>query len=540
MIAPDEVVDGRYRLRRRIGTGGSGEVWHAVDETLHREVALKVVAGDVEPDRLRREARAAARVAHANVVAVFDAGSLDDRAYLVMELVDGIDLGSVVHRGGPLPPAVVATIARDLAAALAAVHAAGIVHRDVSPGNLVATRDGTVKLTDLGTARLAGGDGVDRLTRTGIVVGTVDYLAPEQLGPEHVTPATDVYAAGLVLRTCATAERPFGGGTVAERAARRLAEDPPHPRDVPSWLVELVATTCRREPADRPADGAALTAALDELVPPASADARAALGARVRAAMAGGADRPDDQGARDPADDPVRDRTVATTPGDHPGGTVVLDVPASMAPPPRPEQRRDHPDPGPPPTRPPSASPARRSPRPRRTARRVVLALVLVAAAVAATVLVTGGPGEPVAIVGVSDHDPDGDGREHPEELDAAVDGDPDTAWTTEGYETADLGGLKDGVGIVLDLGGRHTVRSVRVELGVPGVDLEVHVTDEPPAGSPEGGATLLGSATDAAGTVTLRGGDVTGRWVTLWLTGLGEDVDGLHRAAVREVEVRS
>jgi hypothetical protein len=167
-----------------------------------------------------------------------------------------------------------------------------------------------------------------------------------------------------------------------------------------------------------------------------------------------------------------------------------------------------------------------------------VLALLLVIAAVAATVLATGDPGEPVAIVTAADHDPGGDRREHPGEVGRAFDGDRDTAWTTEGYESADLGGLKDGVGLVLDLGERRSVRSVRVDLGVPGVDLEVHVGDEPPAGTP-GGGTLLASTTDASGTVSLRG-DLTGRWVTVWLTRLGEDEDGLHRAAVREVEVRS
>ena len=535
MTGGDRVGD-RYVLGTRLGTGGTGEVWAAVDETLHRDVAVKLVGPDVEPDRLAREARAAARISHPNVVGVHDAGAHDGRAFLVMELVDGVDAGTVLRRRGPLPASLLAVVAHDLAAALEAVHGAGLVHRDVTPGNLVITRAGVGKLTDLGTARIVDADGVDRVTRTGIVVGTVDYLAPEQLSPDPVGPGADVYAVGLVLRTLATGRRPFGGGTVAERAARRLTEDAPAPTEVEDWVAALVTACARRDPDRRPADGAALAALVAATAPTPTEQDRAALATLVAAA----ADDPVADDALD-VDAPDEDDTA-----EQPSGrdeTVVLELDADRTvaiPSTTPSQDVT--------TAVPVTGDAPRATDGTRRGFGLGWALLLLVLAVGAGVLLADGGGLPgggqaVAVVDVTDHDPFGDdGRENPGAVDRVLDDDPASAWETVGYASADLGGLKPGVGLVLDLGGRTGVRAVELVLPVEGVTVEAWVSAEAPTGAPAdaAGAGLVGRATDAGGTVTLDDDRVEGRWVTLWFTTLGGPADdGRFRAEVADVEVR-
>ncbi len=230
-IVTGTVLVDRYTVGRQLGAGGNGVVWQARDGVLDRDVALKVVRNG-EHARLSREARAAARVNDRNVVAVYDAGEDDGTVFVVMEFVEGVDLGQVLRANGPLSEDVAALVGRDVARGLGAVHDQGIVHRDIKPSNVLLTREGQVKLSDLGIARTFDANQNVRLTGSGTIVGTIDYLAPEQLADQEVTTATDVYSLGLLLLEACTGDKPFGEGTVQERAARRLAKSPEPPEQL--------------------------------------------------------------------------------------------------------------------------------------------------------------------------------------------------------------------------------------------------------------------------------------------------------------------
>jgi SARP family transcriptional regulator, regulator of embCAB operon len=260
-IVTGTVLGDRYSVGRQLGAGGNGVVWQARDGVLDRDVALKVV-NTAEHARLSHEARTAARVNHPNVVAVYDAGQDQGTVFVVMELAEGVDLGQVLRATGPLSAGVAALVGRDLARGLGAVHDQGIVHRDVKPGNVLLTRQGQVKLSDLGIARTFDSIQNVRLTELGTVVGTIDYLAPEQIADQEVTTATDVYSLGLLLLEASTGVKPFGDGTVQERAARRLAQSPQPPTELHEDLRRVITTAVHREPERRLVDGHALADAL--------------------------------------------------------------------------------------------------------------------------------------------------------------------------------------------------------------------------------------------------------------------------------------
>ena len=215
MNPPAGVVDGllagRYRLLSRLGSGGHGEVWRARDERLGRDVAVKVLRPELADDedvqaRFRAEARAAGGLRSPGIAAVFDFAEGDQGAWLVMELVDGVPLSQVLRSAGRLPVDRTLDVVEQAAAALQAAHDGGVVHRDVKPGNLLLRADGRLSVTDFGIASAAG---AAPLTRTGQVVGTAAYLAPEQASGRPVTGAADVYALGVVAYECLTGARPF-------------------------------------------------------------------------------------------------------------------------------------------------------------------------------------------------------------------------------------------------------------------------------------------------------------------------------------------
>lgn len=257
------VVGGRYRLDALLGRGGTAEVWRAQDTALERSVALKLVTvpTDESAARAGEEARLLARLSHPGLVPVYDAGTDDrDRPWVVMELVEGETLADTLKRG-PVDPQRTATIGRSIAEALAYVHAQGLVHRDVKPANVLVGRDGRVRLTDFGIARLVD---AARVTSTGMMVGTASYLAPEQVAGEPVGPAADVYALGLLLLECLTGEREYAGSTV-EVALARLQRAPNVPPSLPHGWPGLLQAMTAREPADRPtpAEAAAELAAIE-------------------------------------------------------------------------------------------------------------------------------------------------------------------------------------------------------------------------------------------------------------------------------------
>ncbi|WP_295822589.1 serine/threonine-protein kinase [uncultured Microbacterium sp.] len=255
-----DILGGRYILRERIGAGGMGRVFRARDEVLARDVAIKIFFADAtdEPEPIRRmsEARALAALDHPSLVTLYDARLTgDDHVYLVMELVNGPSLQRRIEEG-PLSSADVAGIVADLAGALAVVHDAGIVHRDVKPSNVLlrpvraGSRSVEAVLADFGIARLIG---ASRLTTPGTVIGTAAYLAPEQVRGEPPRAASDIYALGLLAIEALTRLHPFGGGTLQETLLARLARQPEIPGIVGSAWQSLLTEMTAFDPDERPA-----------------------------------------------------------------------------------------------------------------------------------------------------------------------------------------------------------------------------------------------------------------------------------------------
>jgi serine/threonine-protein kinase len=256
----------RYVLDERIATGGMGEVWRARDELLDRDVAVKVLKREYADDhefveRFRNEARHAAGLAHPGIAGVFDYGEADGTSYLVMELVRGEPLSALLAREGRLSVDRTLDVVGQAARALQAAHEGGVIHRDVKPGNILVCDDGAVKLTDFGIARAA--DAVP-LTQTGTVMGTAHYLSPEQANGRAVTPASDVYALGVVAYECLAGRRPFDADTPVGVAMAHLYEDPPAlPPDVPEDVADLVAQAMEKEPDERFSTAAAFATAAE-------------------------------------------------------------------------------------------------------------------------------------------------------------------------------------------------------------------------------------------------------------------------------------
>lgn len=250
-----QVFGSRYELISRIAIGGMGEVWKANDSVIGRLVAIKILKEEYLGDpgfreRFRTEAKNAALVNHEGIANVFDFGEEDGSAYLVMELVPGEALSTVLEREKILPASRVLSIVAQTAAALHQAHLAGLVHRDIKPGNLLITPDGTVKITDFGIARLA--DQVP-LTATGQVMGTVQYLAPEQAGGKPASPATDIYSLGIVAYEALAGKRPFRGESQVAIAMAQIKETPPElPSSIPEPVRRMVMSCMSKKPEGRP------------------------------------------------------------------------------------------------------------------------------------------------------------------------------------------------------------------------------------------------------------------------------------------------
>ena len=264
---PDKgtVLSDRYTLTERVAVGGMGEVWAATDTVLRRTVAVKLLrpALSQESDfveRFRAEARHTAALHHPNIATVFDYGEDHGTAYLVMELVVGRPLSQIIAERAPLSAQETASILIQAATALEAAHQGGVVHRDVTPANILITADGTVKLTDFGISRAV--DSVP-LTQTGQVLGTAQYLSPERALGQSATAASDIYALGVVGHEMLTGERPFDTGSVVSTALAHVNQPPPPlPDTLPPGIRELISAALAKDPADRPASAAAMAHAL--------------------------------------------------------------------------------------------------------------------------------------------------------------------------------------------------------------------------------------------------------------------------------------
>ncbi len=264
MNAAGDMVDGRFELIERLGSGGMGTVWRARDSVLHREVALKAVRHDAAAsasvrERVLREARALARISHPNVVMIHHIVDDDPHPWLVMELVDGVSLQARLD-DGPLTPSEAARLGRQVLAALRAAVAAGIQHRDVKPANILLRTDGSAVLTDFGIAALQGSTA---LTATGELIGSPEYIAPERIRGNDDDPASDLWSLGLVLYVCVEGISPLRRGTTLGTLAAVLDEAVPPPvRSGP--LSPVLQALLVRDPAARP-DAARLDAMLAQV-----------------------------------------------------------------------------------------------------------------------------------------------------------------------------------------------------------------------------------------------------------------------------------
>ncbi len=251
------VLAERYRLGELIATGGMGSVYRAVDTHLRRPVAVKVLKRVLADDstfleRFRREARAAAAISHPGVATVYDYGERSNEAFIVMELIEGDTLAERIARHGRLPWQMAFAVAEQVAAALSAAHGHGVVHRDVKPANILLDRAGHVKVTDFGIARAAQ---ATTLTRPGMVLGSANYVAPEQAQGNQVGPAADLYSLGCVLFESVTGNTPYQGPNAVSIATQHVSSPVPDPRDqvpeLPAAAAELIVRSLGKQPGAR-------------------------------------------------------------------------------------------------------------------------------------------------------------------------------------------------------------------------------------------------------------------------------------------------
>jgi serine/threonine-protein kinase len=265
-------VVGRYEIKRLIGAGAAGEVYAAVERDSGRRVAMKFLSSDLAADakareRLKREARAVRALDHPGIAKVFEIGEAEGRPFIAMELHEGRALTDRFARG-PVPLKELVRIGAEVASALRAAHEAGIVHRDVKPANVLLTVQGQVKLVDFGLAKLATGIDGTKLTRTGAVIGTMAYMAPEQLAGEAVDHRADLWSLGVMLYEGAFGRLPFWG----QGLARRILMDEPTgldeaPPELPQSLVRLLGLLLKKEPRKRIQSAARVEDALRALLP---------------------------------------------------------------------------------------------------------------------------------------------------------------------------------------------------------------------------------------------------------------------------------
>jgi eukaryotic-like serine/threonine-protein kinase len=430
------VLSGRYRLDSKLGSGGMSTVYLAMDEVLDRPVAIKLLHREISEEadqleRFRREARAAARLSHPNLVGVIDAGEDDGRPYIVFEYIKGRTLKRRLQEEGRLPVDEAVAYAIEIGRGLTAAHARKLVHRDVKPQNVLIDPDGRAKVTDFGIARSLESKG---LTATGRVLGTTDYVSPEQAMGEDVDERSDVYSLGVVLYEMLTGDVPFQAETQVGVAMKHVNEPMPDVQakrpEVSATVAAVVDRATTKDPRDRYGTVAEMVRDLEQTL-------------EVEAARRGG------------------------TSGE--ATSVLASVPAHKR---RLGGRRRISGPG------------------------IALAIVLLALVAAAIVLATrldlGGDDEPGGGGGSSEvrlsndaateFDPEGDGQETGTE-EQAIDGNPTgTAWSSEHYDTPDFGGLKDGVGLTIEAGSPVAAKSMTIRALTQGYDAEIYEINGPPA----------------------------------------------------------
>jgi serine/threonine-protein kinase len=318
----DTLFDGRYRIVRKLGAGGMADVYLAEDQELGRRVAIKILNGrhandDQFIERFRREAKNAAALNHPNIVSIYDRGEAEDTYYIAMEFLDGRSLKELIVGHGQAPVKVAVEYARQILSALRFAHRHGIVHRDIKPHNVLVDREGRVKVTDFGIARA----GTSQMTETGSIVGTAQYLSPEQARGGEVDQRSDLYSLGIVLYELLTGKTPFEGDTPVEIAMKHLSTPPQPPSklrsDIPRELDMVVLRALAKDPDDRYQSADEMEADLE----------RVSRGARVAPATKESAT----QVMRAPAPPPVVESTAATMIAPSPTRRRGRDVPPVVA-----------------------------------------------------------------------------------------------------------------------------------------------------------------------------------------------------------------
>jgi serine/threonine protein kinase len=475
-------LNGRYRLEARIGAGGMSTVYRALDETLQRQVAIKLMNREVASDsdqleRFRREARAVAQLSHPHVVGVIDAGEDNGSPYIVLEYVEGETLKERTRRQGRLPVAEAVAYAIEIARALGAAHARHIVHRDVKPQNVLIDEEGSAKVTDFGIARTLEEEG---LTADGRVLGTTDYVSPEQALGQPVTGQSDLYSLGIVLYEMLTGEVPFKGENQVAVAMKHVRETLPDVQtkrpEVSSALAAVVDRATAKRQEERYADDAELIADLEDVL-------------AIETARAGSA-------------------TGEVT-------SVLRTLPSSAK---------------------------RRVPFRVRRPWTTAVAVALVVAAVAGGVVwlatrahygtghppasVSPGKNQPVSLCQGCAHgfNPLGDPKFEHAQAGLAVDNDPKTFWTTQHYYSGTLG-TKAGVGIYVDASPGVVARKLRVLTATPGWNATIYArNDSPQLTWPDPRWRPVGAQSNVRATqdISLSTAGAAYRYYLVWITSLG------------------
>jgi hypothetical protein len=486
------VLSGRYRLESKLGSGGMSTVYLARDGTLERWVAVKVMHREMsdQPDqieRFRREARAVAQLSHPNVVAVIDAGEDGGHPYIVFEYVDGETLKQRIERVGPLPVDEATAYAIEIGRGLLAAHTRRLVHRDVKPQNVLIDSEGRAKVTDFGIARSLEADG---LTQTGRVLGTTDYVSPEQAMGRGVDARTDIYSLGVVLYEMLTGEVPFTAETVVGVAMKHVNEPMPDVQsrrpEVSSALAAVVERATAKDPKQRYPDMASCLADLEGAL----------------------------------------EVEVARSGGSHGEATTVLGTVPSR----------------------------RKLLTTRRvSAAGVFLVLAATVAALLITALTGGndGPGSPspapagapVDIVSTQAFDPPpGDGVEHDDELDFTIDGNPGTGWSTESYDaptTEDSVG-KPGVGLIVATAEPVDARTLRIRSQVGGWSAQIYASESGPPTTLQGWGRPIGEVVPDTNTdQTVELSPRTAKYYLIWITQLAAS-EGGYSVQINEVGLKT